>query len=444
MVSIIQKVTLDKMSTEIIQDFKQLINNFDELKSDHDSILTDLLENRDDLEKLKIIQRNIDQIELAKEEAQIIIDLKAHLNNMESEKPKLIKENCWLRDELGYIQQRLQSSEQMVAQLEEEKKHFEFMASLKQYEEPNTSKEFDPVVDLFPSSEDLLLTSSRYCNKIPSKLQTLINLVIQYSAQKKYEVAIPLCQKALEELAKIGDFDQPEVATMLSVLAIYYKEQFRYKESMELLKAAVEIREKTLGIDHPAYVAGLNNLAVLYGKCSDYKNAEILSKKVLKIREKLFGKTHSDVGKQLSNIALICKHLEKFEESIIYNRRALIIFEKNLGANNPNTIRVKNSLASCYLKLKKFKRAEMLYREVLIKVHEYETQIIKSMDGKNGTAYNQQGYWHKINSDLPSFKMTLKKLVCLFKIQGNIAGVEIMQGCSVFGKTHAILEYIKM
>lgn len=433
------------MSSGINEDIQQIIHNFNGLKSNHHLILTELVENREDSDKLQIIQRNIDQIELAKEEAQIIIDLKSHLNNIESEKPKLIKENGWLRDELGYIQQRLQSSEQMVAQLEEEKKHFEFMASLKQYEDPNNiSKEFDPVVDLFPSSEDLLLTSSRYCNKIPSKLQTLINLVIQYSAEKRYEVAIPLCQKVLEELAKIGDFDQPEVATMLSVLAIYYKEQFRYKESVELLKAAVEIREKTLGIEHPAYVAGLNNLAVLYGKCSDYKNAEILSKKVLKIREKLFGKTHSDVGKQLSNIALICKHMEKFEESIIYNRRALIIFEKNLGANNPNTIRVKNSLASCYLKLKKYKRAEMLYKEVLIKVHEYETQIIKSLDCENGTAYNQQGYWHKINSDLPSFKMTLKKLVCLFKIQGNIAAVEILQGCAVFGKTHKILEYIKM
>lgn len=43
-------------------------------------------------------------------------------------------ENAWLRDELANTQQKLQISEQTVAQLEEEKKHLEFMNSLKKYE----------------------------------------------------------------------------------------------------------------------------------------------------------------------------------------------------------------------------------------------------------------------------------------------------------------------
>ena len=67
--------------------------------------------------------------------------LASHLQAVEAEKQKLrsqvkrlCQENAWLRDELATTQQRLQASEQAVAQLEEEKKHLEFMNSIKKYD----------------------------------------------------------------------------------------------------------------------------------------------------------------------------------------------------------------------------------------------------------------------------------------------------------------------
>ena len=71
--------------------------------------------------------------------------LAAQIQNIEAEKQKfraqvrrLCHENAWLRDELANTQQKLQISEQTVAQLEEEKKHLEFMNSLKKYETGET------------------------------------------------------------------------------------------------------------------------------------------------------------------------------------------------------------------------------------------------------------------------------------------------------------------
>lgn len=68
--------------------------------------------------------------------------LSNHLNAVESEKQKLraqvrrlCQENQWLRDELANTQQKLQKSEQSVAQLEEEKRHLEFMNQLKKYDD---------------------------------------------------------------------------------------------------------------------------------------------------------------------------------------------------------------------------------------------------------------------------------------------------------------------
>ena len=72
----------------------------------------------------------------------VMMALSNHLNAVESEKQKLraqvrrlCQENQWLRDELANPQQKLQRSEQTVAQLEEEKKHLEFMNQLKKYDE---------------------------------------------------------------------------------------------------------------------------------------------------------------------------------------------------------------------------------------------------------------------------------------------------------------------
>ena len=65
-----------------------------------------------------------------------------HLSQVEAEKQKLkaqvrrlCQENAWLREELSTTQTKLQQSEQANVQLEEEKKHLEFMNSLNVYEE---------------------------------------------------------------------------------------------------------------------------------------------------------------------------------------------------------------------------------------------------------------------------------------------------------------------
>lgn len=65
-----------------------------------------------------------------------------HLQIVEAEKQKLktqvrrlFQENAWLRDELANTQQKLQSSEQKVASLEEQKEHLHFMASIRKYDQ---------------------------------------------------------------------------------------------------------------------------------------------------------------------------------------------------------------------------------------------------------------------------------------------------------------------
>ena len=43
------------------------------------------------------------------------------------------------------------------------------------------------------------------------------------SVNCRYEVAVPLCKQALEDLEKTSGHDHPDVATMLNILALVYR-----------------------------------------------------------------------------------------------------------------------------------------------------------------------------------------------------------------------------
>jgi len=405
----------------------------------------------------------------------------------------LCQENAWLRDELATTQQKLQASEQTIAQLEEEKKHLEFMNSIKKYDSDVADQETgadgsvsmssglgdlskdifgdDPVNQDGQGGEDGGANSptpsqtSQYVQQaanagyeIPARLRTLHNLVIQYASQGRYEVAVPLCKQALEDLEKTSGHDHPDVATMLNILALVYRDQNKYKEAANLLNDALAIREKTLGENHPAVAATLNNLAVLYGKRGKYKDAEPLCKRALEIREKVLGSDHPDVAKQLNNLALLCQNQGKYEEVEKYYQRALTIYESKLGQDDSNVAKTKNNLASAYLKQGKYKDAEILYKQVLTRAHEKE---FGSIDDKNKpiwqvaeereenknnpdsniteVPYGEYGGWHKAaKADSPTVTTTLKNLGALYRRQGKYEAAETLEDCALRSRKDAI------
>uniref|UniRef100_A0A4X2JTN9 Kinesin light chain n=1 Tax=Vombatus ursinus TaxID=29139 RepID=A0A4X2JTN9_VOMUR len=323
-----------------------------------------------------------------------------------------------------------------------------------QEEKGDVSK--DSLDDLFPNEDeqnpaqgpgggDAAAQHGGY--EIPARLRTLHNLVIQYASQGRYEVAVPLCKQALEDLEKTSGHDHPDVATMLNILALVYRDQNKYKEAAHLLNDALAIREKTLGKDHPAVAATLNNLAVLYGKRGKYKEAEPLCKRALEIREKVLGKFHPDVAKQLNNLALLCQNQGKAEEVEYYYRRALEIYEARLGPDDPNVAKTKNNLASCYLKQGKYQDAETLYKEILTRAHEKEFGSVngdnkpiwmhaeereESKDKRRDTTpYGEYGSWYKAcKVDSPTVNTTLRSLGALYRRQGKMEAAHTLEDCA--------------
>ena len=50
-----------------------------------------------------------------------------------------------------------------------------------------------------------------------------ISVAYSFAADGRYEVAVPLCKQALEDLEKTSGRNHPDVATMLNILALVYR-----------------------------------------------------------------------------------------------------------------------------------------------------------------------------------------------------------------------------
>ncbi|KAL3083146.1 hypothetical protein niasHS_010948 [Heterodera schachtii] len=482
---------------EIFRNTRTVAQGLDALREENEAIKNKLLVGMDVLtpderqlidEKASIVEKNLENIQLGLEESQVMLALASHLQNLEAEKQKykaqvrrLCQENAWIRDELNSTQQQLRQCEQDKAQLEEENKHLKFMNSIKKFDEDlpdrseneeNTSEQLrsnevntsttlqelgfgpDEDDDLHnashfsqPTPANAMAASASAGYDIPQRLKTLHNLVIQYAAQGRYEVAVPLCKQALEDLEKNNGHDHPDVATMLNILALVYRDQRKYKEAAALLNEALAIRERCLGEDHPAVAATLNNLAVLYGKRGKYKEAEPLCKRALEIREKVLGNDHPDVAKQLNNLALICQNQGMYDEVEKYYRRALEIYESKLGPDDPNVAKTKNNLSSAFLKQGKYKEAEMLYKQILTRAHERQygrvtdenKPIWMIAEDREDSKQADSGIYHdnlqgSMKVDNPTVTTTLKNLGALYRRQGKYQAADTLDDAALRAK----------
>ncbi|NP_957247.1 kinesin light chain 1 [Danio rerio] len=413
---------------ELLCRTREVMQGLEALRAEHQAILEGLMgtlrclkqsqEGRAVEEKTAMIQRSMEMLELGLSEAQVMMALSGHLSAVEAEK----------------YDQDLSPSDDKDSD-----------SSRETLDDLFPDEQDEPGPGIQPPHSSAVAAAQQGGYEIPARLRTLHNLVIQYASQGRYEVAVPLCKQALEDLEKTSGHDHPDVATMLNILALVYRDQNKYKEAANLLNDALAIREKTLGRDHPAVAATLNNLAVLYGKRGKYKEAEPLCKRALEIREKVLGKDHPDVAKQLNNLALLCQNQGKYEEVEYYYQRALEIYQTKLGPDDPNVAKTKNNLASCYLKQGKFKQAETLYKEILTRAHEREFGSVDDENKpiwmhaeereeqskskqKDGTPFGEYGGWYKAcKVDSPTVTTTLKNLGALYRRQGKFEAAETLE-----------------
>ena len=202
-------------------------------------------------------------------------NIEAEKHKLRTQVKRLCQENAWLRDELACSHKKLHDCEQANATYAVEIEHLKFLKDMKQYDptennnpSPSSSSSTkiqqpwnqsmqissaptaDLVNDLFPNDDDsyadhqnefvngtsqsrrfdsyadLFMSPSQSGTgsfmsttgyEIPARLKTLHNLVIQYASQGRYEVAVPLCRQALEDLEKTSGHQRKSLVRQVVV-----------------------------------------------------------------------------------------------------------------------------------------------------------------------------------------------------------------------------------
>ena len=253
---------------DLLQSAKTVIHSLDTLKHEHEKLLASPLQPADAVD---LLRKSLDVIELGEsrtmrtvnfhpcsriagiDEGQVMIELGHHVDHCEAEKQKLrtqvkrlCQENAWLRDELGSTQKKLHQCEEVNASYSVEIEHLRFLKEMQQCginDEPqqesdgqdlvndlfpsdeneeksdnypsDTSRMIDSQADLSASSSSSKCASSSFVStngyELPARLKTLHNLVVQYASQGRYEVAVPLCRQALDDLEKALGHDRKRV-----------------------------------------------------------------------------------------------------------------------------------------------------------------------------------------------------------------------------------------
>lgn len=242
-----------------------MVQRLEELRIEHMSLINSLESPK--TEKSDIILKNIKYIDVGLDEAQLMMEFTSHLQNVEIEKQKLnaqikqlSQDNDNLQLELSVSHEKLQTFEKTVAELEKEKMYLELAISscdIQNLERTQTT----PLAQTNELASDELQGDESDCTLTPTatsqnddpgsaeyefltRFRSLQKLATHYAAEGKFEVAVPVCKQALDDLKKttIGRH-HPYVSTMMSIVGFVYGLQNKYKTATKLLNDV--IREKT-------------------------------------------------------------------------------------------------------------------------------------------------------------------------------------------------------
>ncbi|KAM7535772.1 hypothetical protein Aperf_G00000094887 [Anoplocephala perfoliata] len=385
--------------------------------------------------KVKSLKSLVNKIEQAIDEGKELSIMTDFFQSTEAEKLKLkapykciVRENRCLEEELTNLHAQNRQSQVRIVALEGEMEELKFASEISKCDTPDQSgipegdngtetgngqgeDKSDPNLAM-NSIQGTMFSHIMSNYEISVRLWTLLNLIIQYDSEGYFEVADPLCKQVLEELEKYSDYGDPDIVTMLHILALIYMDQGKYREASHFLNKALTIQERNLGPRNPDVASILDDLAVLYGKRGKYHKAEPLSKRGVKTKEEVLGKDHPDVAKTLNNLALLCQNQSKYVA------------------------------ASAYLKQAKYMEAETLYKDIITRAHEL---VYGKITNENTPIWmlaedKQNGKWDPSlatqvlnqNSALmgnPTLATSMRNLGALYHRSGKFDAAEVVKEC---------------
>ncbi len=162
------------------------------------------------------------------------------------------------------------------------------------------------------------------------------------------EVALPLAERALAIQERVLGPEHLALSRTLNNLALILQSLGRHQEARAMLERTLAIRETTQGPDHPDIALPLNNLALAIMKTGDDATALPIFERAIALHEANGDRDNPRIASALNNISMLYARREQFAKSIEFGQRALEIRERTLGPEHPQVAASLNNLAIAY------------------------------------------------------------------------------------------------
>lgn len=430
-------------------------------------------------EKTVLIREQIKKdLKQGLDEAEFLAILAEYLYGLERDRQKLLLDNDLLRDELSYINVKLQIADQRVIDLEMLQRQEQFENEIRAMDELlGKDLEFgssDGDVNDITFEENLtievedwynekcrmnLVTDSSSCTEITKLSKVATTYFTKCLNDRQFEVAVPLCHRVVKDLQLSNADHRHEVAIMLEILTMAHRDRQQFAEAATMLKQALTIYDETLKADNPLIVTTLNNLAQLYSKCDRYAEAEPLCRRALELIKSKSGISNTDVSKsdlaqQLNNMAIVFQNQRSYDTAAKHYREALDIYEdssQNMSFTAECVNGTRKRLAGIYLHQKQFKKAELLYKDILRLSHVQDVgsnstinrpiwEVAEEVEAMNrnkrrsGTdsyhVYHDYQMWYEnIKVKFPAVDVAMRKLAFAYRKQGMHYAAKMLEHC---------------
>ncbi len=173
----------------------------------------------------------------------------------------------------------------------------------------------------YPRAEGLFRRALEIEEKeLPDSLDTagcLLNLGDLLIAERKYNEAKPLVEKAVRITGAVSQINQSRA---VDTLGIIYQHEQRYAEAEHQFNRAISIDEAEHHL--PNLATALNNLASLYCAQGKFAEAVPVLKKAIEIRTAVLGPNHPRVADVVEGLAHTLKVLGRLDEAEKYEKQA--------------------------------------------------------------------------------------------------------------------------
>jgi tetratricopeptide (TPR) repeat protein len=181
---------------------------------------------------------------------------------------------------------------------------------------------------------------------------------------RRYHDAEKKFTSALEKLERSAS-DTEELADSLDDLASVHGAQRAFDKAEPLRQRALEVRKKLLGESHKDVAASADRLASVYVSLRKLDEAALLYERSLAIYERATGPLHKDVAAAIDRLAGTYVRLRRFDDAAALYARALTIREKTAGMSSGEVASSLDRLAALHVRNKKVADAEPLYLRAL-------------------------------------------------------------------------------